>query len=93
MSARSPPPVTAACIQDLYLAGRLRDAAAQVPVELIAATAPVGPVERVVRRADRYARAGVGTLAMSPVAETVTEKLSVIRSLSVLVRDDERSGA
>ena len=37
-------------IQDLYLAGRPRDAAAAVPFELIDATALIGPPERIAER-------------------------------------------
>jgi F420-dependent oxidoreductase-like protein len=52
----------AAEIQDLYLAGRRRDAAAAVPDELIDAVALVGPPERIRDRLPAYAEAGVTTL-------------------------------
>src|SRR5207248_250806 len=56
-------------IQDLYLAGRRRDAAAAVPDELIDAVALVGPPERIRDRLPAYAEAGVTTLifATTPV--------------------------
>jgi F420-dependent oxidoreductase-like protein len=52
----------AAEIQNLYLAGRHRDAAAAVPDELVDALALVGPPERIRDRLPAYAEAGVTTL-------------------------------
>jgi alkanesulfonate monooxygenase SsuD/methylene tetrahydromethanopterin reductase-like flavin-dependent oxidoreductase (luciferase family) len=52
-------------VQDLYLAGRHREAAAAVPLELIDETALLGSPERVARRMRRYAEAGVTTLAVA----------------------------
>lgn len=75
-------------VQELYLAGRPRDAAAAVPLELIDATALIGPVERVLDRARRYAEAGITTLAISPAGATNAHKCAVIRSLSSLMGDD-----
>lgn len=75
-------------IQDLFLAGNHREAAAAVPLELIDATALIGPADRVVDRARRYADAGITTLAISPAGATNAEKSSVIRSLTALVGDD-----
>ena len=49
-------------IQELYLAGRHRDAAAAVPDELIDAVALVGSPERIRDRLPAYAEAGVTTL-------------------------------
>jgi F420-dependent oxidoreductase-like protein len=54
----------AARIQDLYLAGHHRDAADAVPLEFIDETALLGSPERVGRRMQRYADAGVTTLAV-----------------------------
>ena len=53
-------------IQDLYLDGRPRDAAAAVPFEFIDATALIGPPERIAERIGRYADAGVTTLSVAP---------------------------
>jgi F420-dependent oxidoreductase-like protein len=55
----------AARIQDLYLAGRHREAAAAVPLEFIDETALLGSPERVARRLGRYEEAGVTTLAVA----------------------------
>ena len=52
----------AAEVQDLYLAGRHRDAADAVPREFIAATSIIGPASHVASRLRAYADAGVTTL-------------------------------
>jgi len=56
----------AAEIQDLYLSGRQRDAAALVPFEFIDRTSLLGPVQRVAERMRAYAGSGVTTLSVSP---------------------------
>jgi len=55
----------AARIQDLYLAGRHREAAAAVPLEFIDETALLGSPHRIARRLGRYEEAGVTTLAVA----------------------------
>ena len=55
----------AARIQDLYLDGRHREAAAAVPLEFVDETALLGSPDRVARRMQRYADAGVTTLAVA----------------------------
>jgi F420-dependent oxidoreductase-like protein len=65
-------------IQDLYLAGRHRDAAAAVPDELVDAVALVGPPERIRDRLPAYAEAGVTTLVC---ATPQVEALRVVAEL------------
>ena len=55
----------AARIQDLYLDGRHREAAAAVPLEFIDETALLGSPQRVAKRLRRYEDAGVTTLAVA----------------------------
>ena len=69
-------------IQDLYLAGRPRDAAAAVPFELADATALIGPPERIAERIGRYAAAGVTTLSVAPFATTTDERAGVLRTVA-----------
>jgi F420-dependent oxidoreductase-like protein len=52
-------------IQDLYLAGRPREAAAAVPLEFIDETALLGSPRRVAQRLRRYEEAGVTTLSIA----------------------------
>jgi F420-dependent oxidoreductase-like protein len=75
----------AAQVQDLYLAGRHRDAAAAVPFEFIDATALVGPRERIRDRLQRYAQAGVGTLSVAPFAGGLEDRLHVVRTMAELM--------
>ncbi len=52
-------------IQDLYLAGRPREAAQAVPLEFIDETALLGSPRRVAERLRRYEEAGVTTLSIA----------------------------
>ncbi len=52
-------------VQELYLAGRHREAAAAVPLEFIDETALIGSAARVAGRIGRYADAGVTSLAVA----------------------------
>lgn len=72
-------------VQELYLAGEHRAAAAAVPLEFIDQTALIGPRERIAERVGRYAAAGVTTLAITPHADTVEARLDVLRAMAQLV--------
>ncbi|NHA68947.1 LLM class F420-dependent oxidoreductase [Phycicoccus flavus] len=72
-------------IQDLYLAGRPRDAAAAVPFELADATALLGPPERIAERVGRYADAGVTTLSVAPYAPSTEHRLATLRLMAEVV--------
>jgi F420-dependent oxidoreductase-like protein len=69
-------------IQDLYLAGRPRDAADAVPFDLIDSTALIGPPGRIAERIGRYAAAGVTTLSVAPYAATTAERAGVLRTVA-----------
>jgi F420-dependent oxidoreductase-like protein len=66
-------------IQDLYLDGRPRDAADAVPLDLVDATALIGPPERIAERIGRYADAGVTTLSVAPHARDTAERAATLR--------------
>jgi len=72
-------------IQDLYLDGRHRDAAAAVPFEFIDATSLIGPPERIAERVGRYANAGVTTLTVSAFTRRIDERLDMVRFMAELV--------
>ncbi|QSB12721.1 LLM class F420-dependent oxidoreductase [Natronosporangium hydrolyticum] len=55
-------------IQELYLAGKHREAAAAVPLAFLDQTALLGPVARIADRLQAYAEAGVTTLSVIPFA-------------------------
>jgi F420-dependent oxidoreductase-like protein len=70
----------AAQIQDLYLARNYSAAAAAVPMEFVDATALLGPVERIAERMQAFVEAGVGTLTLTPYADTVEERIAMLRT-------------
>jgi F420-dependent oxidoreductase-like protein len=63
-------------VQDLYLAGRKEEAMAALPAELLEAVCLCGTPDVVARELALYADAGVETLLVSPIAETVQERLA-----------------
>ncbi|MBM6405834.1 LLM class F420-dependent oxidoreductase [Phycicoccus sp. CSK15P-2] len=69
-------------IQDLYLEGRPRDAAAAVPLELVDATALIGPPGRIAERVGRYADAGVTTLSVAPSGRTTEHRVATLRLMA-----------
>jgi F420-dependent oxidoreductase-like protein len=76
-------------IQEHYLSGRQRDAAALVPFEFIDATSLLGPVERVAERMRRYRDSGVTTLAVTPFTGDADSGREALRMVAEAF---ERSG-
>lgn len=72
-------------IQELYLEGRHREAAAAVPLELIDRTALLGSPARIADRMQRYRDAGTVTLSVTPVGRSIPERAAVLRSLTAAV--------
>lgn len=72
----------AAQIQELYLSGRQRDAAAAVPFDLIDRTALIGPPERIRERMTRYADSGVTTMMVSPYGGSLEQRIDVLRTVA-----------
>jgi len=75
----------AAVVQDLYLAGRHRDAADAVPDEFLDATALVGPRDRIAERVQRYADAGVTTLTVAPYSRDLDEGAALLQTMAEIV--------
>jgi F420-dependent oxidoreductase-like protein len=71
-------------VQSLYLEGRKEEAAAALPGELIDTVALVGPRDRVRDRLAVYREAGVGTLMVSPMAWTLEDRLTQLRTVAEL---------
>jgi F420-dependent oxidoreductase-like protein len=69
----------AAAIQDLYLDGKHRDAAASVPDELVDRVSLVGPKERIAERLEAWRSTGVTTLLVG------TPQVEALRTLAELV--------
>ena len=69
-------------VQQAYLDGRPRDAAALLPGDLLDAVALLGPVARVAERLQRYADVGVTTLCVTPFDRTLPERLATLGTLA-----------
>lgn len=67
-------------IQDHYLAGRHRDAAAAVPPEFLDATSLLGPAGRIADRLQAFAEAGVTTVSVIASGTTRDERLAALRT-------------
>ena len=72
-------------VQALYLDDRTDEAAAALPEALIDLICVCGRAEVVRQRLARYAEAGVTTLIVSPVAETLDQRLRTLGLLAELV--------
>ena len=68
-------------VQDLYLAGRHRDAAAAVPFEFIDQTSLLGPPARIADRLRAYADAGVTTLSVTPFTGDAESGIATLRTV------------
>ncbi len=67
-------------VQDLFLDGRHREAAAAVPLEFIDQTSLVGPPGRIVERLQAFAAAGVTTLNVAPFGD-LTARIQSLRQV------------
>jgi F420-dependent oxidoreductase-like protein len=72
-------------IQDLYLEGHRAEAIAAVPDELVRAISLIGPAGEVADRVAAFRAAGVTTLTVTPLAETSTDRLALMRAFRELV--------
>jgi F420-dependent oxidoreductase-like protein len=84
LAARLGFPQEASRVQELFLTGRHSEALAAVPQQLIDQTALVGPPARIKDRLASYADAGVTTLTVAPYAETLEQRLAVLRLMAAL---------
>lgn len=79
----------AAIVQEHYLAGRHRDAAAAVPFEFIDQTSLLGPPERIADRLRAYADAGVTNLSVALLTGDAEVGVATLRAV---VEAAERAG-
>lgn len=77
----------AALIQELYLDGRARDAAAAVPREFLDATALIGSRDRIRDRLAAYAEAGVTTLSVSPTGPSMERRRATLAVMADLLQE------
>ncbi len=69
-------------VQDLYLSGHQRDAAAAVPFEFIDRTSLLGPVDRIASRMREFADSGVTTLAVALFTGDAESGQETLRSVA-----------
>ncbi len=69
-------------VQDLYLSGKKEEAGAALPDALIDMLTLAGPVEQVRDRIAAYREAGVGTLAVTPMASDFDGRVAHLRQLA-----------
>jgi F420-dependent oxidoreductase-like protein len=69
----------ARAVQDAYLDGRPRDAAALVPYDFLDQTSLLGPAERIRDRLAAYAGAGVTMLTVQPHGRDLQTRLQTLR--------------
>jgi F420-dependent oxidoreductase-like protein len=74
----------AAEIQDLYLEGKQAEAGEAIPGELIDMVCLCGPRDFVRDRIAAFRDAGVGTLAVTPMAFTVEDRIAQLRAIAEL---------
>lgn len=65
-------------VQDLFLQREHREAAAAVPRDFIDQTALIGPVDRIAERLHRYADAGVTTINVAPVGDSLEDRVNTL---------------
>jgi F420-dependent oxidoreductase-like protein len=70
----------AAEVQRLYLSRDQAGAAAAVPLEFIDSTSLLGPVTRVAEQMAAFAHAGVTTLALTPFAPSLEDRITMLRA-------------
>jgi F420-dependent oxidoreductase-like protein len=66
-------------VQDRYLARDYSAAAAAVPFEFVDATSLLGPADRIAQRMAEVTAAGVTTLSLMPMGETLEDRLDALR--------------
>jgi F420-dependent oxidoreductase-like protein len=74
-------------VQDLYLEGRRDEAMAALPDELIDLVSLNGPADKVRDRLRVYREAGVGTLGITPMAWTKTERIDQLQKIAQLAEE------
>lgn len=69
-------------VQERYLAGQTREAAAEVPMDFIDQTCLLGPTARIAQRLRAYAEAGVTTLAVTPFTDDPADGPAVLAAVA-----------
>ncbi|WP_449353347.1 hypothetical protein [Streptomyces shaanxiensis] len=73
-------------VQERFLAGDPVGAAAAVPFDFVDRIALLGPPERIAERLRAYDKAGVTTLAVSPLSATSEERVRTLTGVAAAGR-------
>lgn len=77
----------AAVIQDHFLSGRIAEATAAVPDELVHATALIGDADHIRQRLTALNNAGVTLVNVTPMATDADERLDAVRTVAALGKE------
>jgi F420-dependent oxidoreductase-like protein len=77
-------------VQQRYLSRDYAGAQAALPLEFLDSTSLLGPVDRIAHHMAEFAKAGVTTLAITPYAETLQDRLAIVHAAADALA---RSGA
>ncbi|BBZ34569.1 LLM class F420-dependent oxidoreductase [Mycolicibacterium confluentis] len=77
----------AAVIQDHFLAGRIAEATAAVPDELVRATSLIGDADHIRQRLTVLRDAGVTLVNVTPMTTDPTERLEAVRTAATLSKE------
>ena len=77
----------AAVIQDHFLSGRVAEAAAAVPDELVLATALIGDADHIRQRLAVLGKAGVTLVNVTPMAKDPEERLHAVKTVAALSKE------
>lgn len=77
----------AAVIQDHFLSGRIAEATAAVPDELVHATALIGDADHIRRRLTALHEAGVTLTNITPMATDPAERLEAVETVAALAKE------
>lgn len=78
-------------VQEHFLAGRHREAAAALPWEFLNATSLLGDSESLRERVRAYAEAGVTTLSVTPFATAQADRIEVLRRVAAALGEIEHA--
>jgi alkanesulfonate monooxygenase SsuD/methylene tetrahydromethanopterin reductase-like flavin-dependent oxidoreductase (luciferase family) len=80
----------AAAVQQLWVAGKHREAAAIIPDEMVLQTTLMGSKDMVRDRMRQWRAAGIQTLRVYPAGQTLAERLDTLGRAIELVNDINR---
>lgn len=75
-------------VQDLFLDRKHREAAMAVPRDFIDRTSLIGPREHIAERLHAYADAGVTTVSVSPVGDSLPDRIAALHTVAEIMDEE-----